>query len=137
VLTFDGGVVGAGQQIMFHDPDTLDIANPASFGTGVGTDAYAGPTLEGFALGDVIELGGIAAGATMDYDPATGLMQITGGTTDATLSFQPGSFAGRNSRRSRAAPVFRSPSPASPPARGSPRAAVRSWWRHSASAISC
>ena len=68
----------------------LTIDSAANFGTYVGT-TYAGPLLEGFAAGDVIDLRGIAnSGLGLSYVTASGDLKITGsgGGTLATLQFQ-------------------------------------------------
>lgn len=69
----------------------LIIDKAANFGTNVGTASYAGPLLENFAAGDVIDLKGISpASLGLNYTAATGVLKITGsgGSALATLLFQ-------------------------------------------------
>ncbi len=73
----------------------LTIDSAASFGLAVGTKSYAGPLLEDFKAGDVIDLKGIAStGLKLTYTAATGLLQIasSGGAALATLKFQNGTL---------------------------------------------
>jgi fibronectin-binding autotransporter adhesin len=79
---------GPADRIAFLAGATLAIADAAQFGTGVGTPGYAGPLIEDFGPGATIELKDItAAGATMSYSEATGLLQITSGASNASLLF--------------------------------------------------
>ena len=68
----------------------LTVDSAASFGTQIGTPSYAGPLLENFAAGDVIDLRGIAtSGLGLSYSAASGALQLTGsGGAVATLLFQ-------------------------------------------------
>jgi hypothetical protein len=71
---------GAADQIAFLAGATLGIADAAQFGTSVGTSRYAGPLIEDFGPGDTIDLKNIiAAGATMSFSEATGVLQIASG----------------------------------------------------------
>jgi hypothetical protein len=85
-------VLGAGTKIEFlgaAPSNKLIIDKAANFGTHVGTTSYAGPLLEDFKAGDVIDLKGIGpSGLALKYSAATGLLQITGGSAPATLAFQ-------------------------------------------------
>jgi hypothetical protein len=74
---------------------TLKIDNYATFGANVGGSSYSGPLLENFGAGDTIDIANLsAAGATLSYSSATGLLQITNGTKVASLSFQNASLSG-------------------------------------------
>lgn len=71
--------------------EQLTIDSTANFGTHVGTSSYAGPLLENFAAGDIIDLKDIAsAGLGFAYSAASGDLQLTGsgGNALATLAFQ-------------------------------------------------
>ena len=85
-------VLGSGTKIEFlgaTPSNGLIIDKAASFGTHVGTTSYAGPLLEDFKAGDVIDLKGIGpTGLALHYAATTGLLQITGGSAPATLAFQ-------------------------------------------------
>ncbi len=72
----------------------LLIDNAGSFGINVGSTAYAGPLLENFGAGDSLDLKNVAAaGASLNFNTTTGLLQIANGTTaEATLSFQASSL---------------------------------------------
>ena len=65
------------------------------FGLNVGSTAYTGPLIENFAAGDTIFLKGLVpAGLAPVYSPATGLLQITNGTTTlASLAFDKATLA--------------------------------------------
>jgi hypothetical protein len=74
---------------------TLKIDNYATFGTNVGGSSYSGPLLENFGAGDTIDIANLpAVGATLSYNSATGLLQITNGAKVASLSFQNSSLSG-------------------------------------------
>ena len=86
-------ILGGGLKIQFlgsAPTNELIIDSAANFGTHVGTASYAGPLLENFTAGDVIDLKGIAsAGLGLAYSAASGDLQITsGGNALATLAFQ-------------------------------------------------
>ncbi len=68
----------------------LIIDNAAKFGTNIGSPSYAGPLLESFVAGDVIDLKGIAStGIALSYSALNGDLQVTSGGKDvATLAFQ-------------------------------------------------
>ena len=90
----------AASQIDFVGASQLTIDNAASFGTGVGGSSYAGPLLENFGAGDVVDLHNFStSAAALFYTPASGMLQITNGADQtATLDFQnstldPGSFS--------------------------------------------
>src|SRR5262252_3354494 len=76
--------------ISFLAAGGLVIDNAASFGTNVGTLIYAGPQLENFGSGDTIDLRGFSfAGATLNFDPTAGLLQLSNSASQAaSLSFQ-------------------------------------------------
>ena len=86
-------ILGGGLKIQFlgsAPTNELIIDSAANFGTHVGTASYAGPLLENFTAGDVIDLKGIAsAGLGLAYSAASGDLQITsGGNALATLAFR-------------------------------------------------
>jgi hypothetical protein len=87
-------VLGSGTKVEFlgaTPSDELIIDKAMSFGAHVGTTSYAGPLLEDFKAGDVIDLKGIAAtGTGLHYVATSGDLQITGssGNALATLAFQ-------------------------------------------------
>jgi hypothetical protein len=85
-----GADIGSENQMSFLGSAQLDVANASLFGTQVGTSSYAGPLLENFAAGDMIDLENVtASGDTLDYSASTGLLQVMSGSTDvATLAFQ-------------------------------------------------
>ena len=75
----------------FLGSDSRLVVNEfGSFGTDVGSSSYAGPQLQHFASGDVIDLLPFsAAGAVLSYDPSTGVLQISNSASQlASLSFQ-------------------------------------------------
>ena len=80
----------ANSQIDFLGASQLAIDNAALFGTGVGGSSYAGPQLEDFGVGDIVDLHSFsAAAAALLYNPASGLLQVTNGSSQvATLDFQ-------------------------------------------------
>jgi hypothetical protein len=80
----------ANSQIDFLGASQLTIDNAALFGTGVGGSSYAGPQLEDFGVGDIVDLHSFsAAAAALLYNPASGLLQVTNGSSQvATLDFQ-------------------------------------------------
>jgi parallel beta-helix repeat protein len=74
-------VLGSNAKIQFlgSAPSAkLTIDNVANFGTHVGTASYAGPLLEGFAAGDVIDLKGIAFSTppALTYTASNGTLQV-------------------------------------------------------------
>ena len=77
-------------QVDFLGSSQLTIDNAALFGTGVGGSSYAGPQLEDFGVGDIVDLHSFsAAAAALLYNPANGLLQVTNGSSQvATLDFQ-------------------------------------------------
>jgi hypothetical protein len=89
-----GAILGTNLKIQFigsAPTNKLTIDSAANFGTHVGTTSYAGPLLEGFSAGDVIDLKGIAStGLNLAYSTTTQDLQITGSTGSAlgTLAFQ-------------------------------------------------
>ena len=80
----------ANSQIDFLGASQLTIDNAALFGTGVGGSSYAGPQLEDFGVGDTVDLHSFSgATAALLYNPASGLLQVTNGSSQvATLDFQ-------------------------------------------------
>jgi hypothetical protein len=90
---------GSQSQISFLAAGGLVIDRAASFGTNVGTPSYAGPQLQHFVSGDTIDLKDFSfAGATLNFDPTAGLLQLANSSSQAaSLSFQtsslgPGTF---------------------------------------------
>ncbi len=74
----------------FLGASDLLIDNFGSFGVNVGTSSYAGPQLQGFAPGDMVDLKSFApGGAALQFNPLTGVLQVTNGSGQAaSLSFQ-------------------------------------------------
>jgi hypothetical protein len=81
---------GTSDQMKFLGAAEVIIDHAASFGTNVGSTSYAGPLIENFGTNDKIDLKDVTlAGAALNYSTATGLLQITDGSTGlATLAFQ-------------------------------------------------
>jgi hypothetical protein len=77
-------------QIAFLGAGQLTIDSAATFGVSVGSSGYAGPLLEAFSSGDIIDMRGISpTAAQLLYNSASGLLQITNGSSQiATLDFQ-------------------------------------------------
>jgi hypothetical protein len=86
--------LGTQTQIRFLASSELVVDNASSFGINVGTSSYAGPVLQNFISGDTIDLEHFGfAGATLNYDSSTGLLQVSnGGGQVASLSFQASSL---------------------------------------------
>jgi hypothetical protein len=89
-----GAILGSALKIQFlgsGPTNELTIDNASKFGTNVGKASYAGPLLENFVAGDVIDIRGIGStGLGINYSAASGDLQITGsgGAALATLAFQ-------------------------------------------------
>jgi hypothetical protein len=89
-----GAILGSALKIQFlgsGPTNELTIDNASKFGTNVGKASYAGPLLENFVAGDVIDVRGIGStGLGINYSAASGDLQITGsgGAALATLAFQ-------------------------------------------------
>jgi adhesin HecA-like repeat protein len=65
------------------------IDNAATFGSNVGTSSYTGPLLENFVSGDKIDLKGFSSGgASSSYNTSTGVLQLSSGSSHASLKFQ-------------------------------------------------
>ncbi len=102
VLSLNAGAVlelaaDAGSQaaVDFQGASQLKIDNAALFGTGIGTASYQGSLLENFGVGDSIDVLNFApATASFAYDPASGLLQISNGSQQATLKFQDQTLGG-------------------------------------------
>jgi hypothetical protein len=80
----------------------LIVDNAAAFGNQIGTPSATGPLLENFGLGDMVDLKQFAAlgSPQLDFNPDSGILQVSNGTQVADLSFQksslgPGSFHAR------------------------------------------
>jgi hypothetical protein len=86
--------IGSNTRMAFLGSSELSIDNPLAFGQNVGTASYAGPQLQDFGAGDSIDLKQFgAAGAAVQFDPTTGLLQVTNGASQhASLSFQASSL---------------------------------------------
>jgi hypothetical protein len=91
--------IGTQTKMSFLTNSLLAIDNTGSFGTNVGTSSYAGPQLQSFAAGDTIDLKNFSfAGAALNFDSSSGLLQLANGANQAaSLSFQtsslgPGAF---------------------------------------------
>ncbi len=89
-------LLGGGTRMQFLSNSRLVIAQAGSFGAGAAGGSYAGPLLEGFNAGDVIDIKDFgAAGSTAAYDGATGLLQLSNGASQAaSLQFQASSIGG-------------------------------------------
>jgi hypothetical protein len=75
--------------IDFFSSGDLVVDNASLFGLNVGTSSYAGPQLQNFGINDVIDLKSFgSSGATDNYDPTSGLLQLFNGSQTASLSFQ-------------------------------------------------
>jgi hypothetical protein len=86
--------LGSNVRMAFLSSSKLVIDNPASFGSNAGSPSYAGPQLQGFGAGDTIDLRQFsAAGALTQYDPSTGLLQVSNSAQQhASLEFQASSL---------------------------------------------
>ena len=94
VATIQASAVSS-TRIVFLSDDTLVIGDAAAFGTGIGTSGFAGPQLQGFAQGDMIDLPNIARSEVtgLSYDPASGALAVLAGSqTVAELKFQTASL---------------------------------------------
>jgi len=82
--------MGAQNRMSFLGSATLDVDNASMFGTQAAGGSYAGPEIEAFTPGDMIDLKHVnAAGTTLAYTASTGLLDVMSGTTTlATLFFQ-------------------------------------------------
>ena len=82
--------IGSAAQMSFLGSSELVIDNPLSFGSGVGSAFYAGPLMQGFGAGAEIDLQQFAAaGAATQYDPTTGILQLSNSAGQlASLAFQ-------------------------------------------------
>lgn len=77
-------VLGGGAHMQFLSNSNLVIDAAGSFGTGVGSASYAGPSLEGFHAGDTVEIKNFSAtGSVLSYNGSTGLMQISNSAAQA------------------------------------------------------
>jgi hypothetical protein len=81
--------IGAQTAVDFQGASQLAIDNAALFGTGAGGTSYLGSQLENFGAGDSLDIRNFSAlGATLAYDPTSGLLQLSNGAELATLDFQ-------------------------------------------------
>ncbi|MBV9977279.1 MAG: FG-GAP repeat protein, partial [Hyphomicrobiales bacterium] len=80
--------------ITFQGTSELLIDNASTFGSNVGSSSYTGPQLQDFIAGDQIDLKNFSsAGATLSYNSATGLLQVSNAANQlASLSFQTSSL---------------------------------------------
>jgi hypothetical protein len=88
-----GAALGASLKIQFlgsAPTNKLIIDSAANFGGPIGATSYAGPLLEGFSSGNVIDLKAIASnGLTFAYSATSGDLRISSKATPvATLLFQ-------------------------------------------------
>ena len=87
-------ILGTNAKIAFlgtTPANKLTIDSAANFGLHAGTTSYAGPLLENFKAGDIIDLKGIVStGLQLSYTVTTGDLQITPSSTGVidTLQFQ-------------------------------------------------
>ena len=80
---------GAQTAVDFLGASQLAVDNAALFGTLVGGTSYHGSMLENFGTGDSVDVHNFSAsGATLAYDPTSGLLQVSNGGELATLDFQ-------------------------------------------------
>ncbi|MBN9561516.1 MAG: hypothetical protein J0H14_12430, partial [Alphaproteobacteria bacterium] len=89
--------IGMNTKMSFLGGDgRLVIDHFEAFGTNVGSASYAGPQLQDFTSGDVIDLLPFSAGgAVLTYDALTGVLQISNGVSQlASLSFQNSTLGG-------------------------------------------
>ncbi|MDR3531583.1 MAG: hypothetical protein P4L90_13650, partial [Rhodopila sp.] len=86
--------LGTNSQMTFQTGSELVIDNPSVFGINIGSTAYAGPLLEGFAAGDTIDVEQFgAAGVAPQLDSTTGLLQLSNSAQQtASLQFQTASL---------------------------------------------
>ncbi len=82
--------LGTNTQMSFIGSGQLTVDNFGSFGTNVGSTAYAGPQLMNFAADDAIDiLRFSASGDALNYNASTGVLQLSNGASQlASLSFQ-------------------------------------------------
>jgi hypothetical protein len=85
---------GTQTQMSFLGSSALAIDNAAAFGVNVGSTSYAGPQLADFGAGDTIDLKNFAAaGVTLNYNAASGVLQVANGSSQvASLQFQTASL---------------------------------------------
>ena len=80
---------GAQTEMDFLGASRLVVDNAALFGTGIAGSSYLGSQLEDFGAGDSVDIHNFSAsGATLAYDPSSGLLQLSNGGALATLDFQ-------------------------------------------------
>lgn len=81
-------------RINFLGSSELLIDDAASFGINVGTPSYAGTQLQNFVAGDTIDLKNFSStGVTLNFDPATGVLQVSNDASQvASLDFQTSSL---------------------------------------------
>ena len=91
---FDVGDALDAPAITFMGGSTLDIDHAAQFGINVGSTAYDGPMLKGFAAGDYVDLKDLVpTGLSLSHTSGSQLLNIhAGSTVKATLLFQPGAL---------------------------------------------
>ncbi len=80
---------GAADKMKFVGAGKLIIDAVQKFGLNAGSPAYTGPLVENFGTGDLIPLKNVAsAGLTPVYDAASGILQLSNGSTNlASLAF--------------------------------------------------
>jgi hypothetical protein len=91
-----GTATGSQASIGFLGSSELLIDNAASFGTNVGGANYTGPQLQDFMAGSTIDLRNFsAAGVTLSFNSANGLLQVSNGSSQvASLDFQTSTLGG-------------------------------------------
>jgi hypothetical protein len=90
-------MTGSGASIAFLGADSSSLIADAasSFGLHIGGTTYTGPLLEHFGTAASVDLLGVAsAGAILNYNSTSGLLQVTDASNDklATLAFQTSSL---------------------------------------------
>ena len=88
--------LGTATRFSFATGSKLTVDAAGSFGTGVGTSGYAGPSLQNFTSGDTIDLLNFGnAGSSFTYNAGSGLLQLNNGAAQAaSLDFQTSSLGG-------------------------------------------
>jgi hypothetical protein len=89
-----GADQGSANRMSFLGSGQLTVDHASQFGIQVGTASYAGPLLQNFGPNDKVLLADIlAAGLTPNFATATGVLQISNGTTSvASLAFDTASL---------------------------------------------
>ena len=86
--------LGTDTRMEFLGSSELSIDGPNSFGRDVGRASYAGPQLQDFGAGNIVDLKQFGStGTVLQFDSATGILQVTNSASQhASLSFQTSSL---------------------------------------------